>query len=512
MTQQINNKRVLKNTLMLYIRMGLVMIISLYTSRVLLEALGIEDYGIYNIVGGIVIMFSFFNNILTVAIRRFLSIAIASGDVKRVQIVLKASVKAVIIIACVLAFLIETVGLWFLNYKLNIPDNRLYAANCVFQLSLISFILNLNALPYNSAIVAYERMHIYAYIGIVEVILKLVFTFCILYINAIDKLILYAFLFFLLSTVIRFVTIWYCRNHIVTMEKDVIISQKDIVEIFKFSSWAVMGSIVYMIATQGVNIAINLFYGVLLNAAMGIASQISNAVSQFGGNFITAYNPPLTKIYANEGMSDNTYAFTVRVTKLTILLMSLIGLPIILNISEILSFWLKEVPPYSEGICVIMIIYIIIDIISSPLYILVYAKGDVKQYSILLSIIQIVYVIVFSIACVLGANPIEALSFNVLCALALHIGRLYILKKKMNFSVSKYCMDTVCPILLPLIIIVIVSLSILSFNFSNMLLSLTIKVFSIESLLCVIMYYLYLNKQERKYIITIVKNKVNKII
>lgn len=508
MTQQINNKQVLKNTLMLYVRMGLVMFISLYTSRVLLEALGIKDYGIYNIVGGIVVMFSFFNNILTVAIRRFISIAIASGDVYRVQIVLKSSIRAVLIIACVLAFLIETVGLWFLNFKLNIPDNRVFAANCVFQLSLISFILNLNALPYNSAIVAYERMHIYAYIGIVEVILKLVFTFFVLYINAIDKLILYALLFFILSTIIRFVDIWYCKNHIVSISKDIVISRKDIIEIFQFSSWAVLGSIVFMVATQGVNIAINIFYGVLLNAAIGIASQVSNAVSQFGGNFMTAFNPPLTKIYATEGMSSNTFSFTVRVTKMTVLLMSLIGLPIILNISEILIVWLKEIPPYTAGICVIMILYVIFDLISSPLYILVYAKGDVKQYSIILSVIQIVYVVALFFACKLGANPTEALSLNILCAIALHIGRLVMLKRLMKFSVLKYSIDTIAPIVLPLIIMSIISYFLTSFSINSLIGTLIIKLSITELFLCLIMYFFYLNKQERHYITSLIKMKI----
>lgn len=507
MANQINNSLVLKNTIMLYIRMGLVMIVSLYTSRVLLQALGVVDYGIYNIVGGVVVMFALFNNILTVAIRRFLAIAITSNDEERLKVVFKASVRAVMLVAVILAILMETFGLWLVNHKLNIPSDRLHAANWAFQLSILSFVLNLNALPYNAAIVSFERMNVYAYIGILEVVLKLLFTFCVLCIDAIDKLILYSILFFILSNCIRYIDVWYCRKHIISVSNETAVSKEDVLSIFKFSSWAVLGSVFYMLATQGINITMNLFFGVILNAAMGVSQTVSNAVSQFGGNFMTAFNPPLTKSFAAEGMSANTYNFTVRVTKMTILLMSIIAFPLILNISDILNIWLTEVPQYTAAICVIAILYVTIDIITSPLYILAYADGNVKMYSIVLSIIQLFYVIIFYVACKLGANPVQALSFNILCALAQHIGRLVILKNIMNFEVIRYCKDTVLPYAIPCIIFCLLQYYLLNNIAGSSILLLISKIIIIEIVIVFTLYLFYLNRQERSFITKTIKHK-----
>ena len=510
MANHINNKLVLKNTLMLYIRMGLVMIVSLFTSRVLLQALGVTDYGIYNIVGGVVVMFSFLNNILTVAIRRFLAIGIACEDKDRLGIVFKSSVQAVKIVAIILVILMELIGFWFVNYKLNIPNDRLYAANWAFQLSIFSFFLNLIALPYNSAIVAYEKMSVYAYIGIFEVIFKLIFTYCVLYIDSIDKLILYSVLFFILTNAVRIVNVQYCKKKIISISKDVATSREDILSIFKFSSWAVAGSVFYMLATQGVNILINLFFGVVLNAAIGISQQVINAINQFGGNFLTAFNPALTKNYAAEGLSETTFIFAVRVTKIIIILMSLISCPLIFNISEILNIWLVDVPAYTPEICIIAIIYTSIDIISSPLYILIYAKGEVKTYSIVLSIIQIIYVLAFYISCKMGATPVTALSFNVLCAIFLHIGRLLMIKKVMNFNVSRYCKETILQIVVPFLLLLLFQFTLLNHIDSSNFLFLLMRILSLELVMFIAFYFLYLNKNERDYLFTTILKKIKK--
>lgn len=490
--------------------MGLVMIVSLFTSRVLLQALGVTDYGIYNIVGGVVVMFSFLNNILTVAIRRFLAIGIASEDKNRIKSLFKSSIQAVRIVAVILVLIMESLGLWFVNYRLNIPPERLYAANWTFQLSILSFYLNLNALPYNAAIVSFERMNAYAYIGIIEVFLKLIFTFCVLYINSIDKLILYSILFFILTNSIRYINVWYCKSHIISITRDTPSSRDEVFSIFKFSSWAVSSSVFYMLATQGINIIMNLFFGVTLNAAIGISQQVTNAVNQFGGNFITAFNPPLTKNYAAEGMSSRTYEFTVRITKVTIILMSLISFPLIFNISSILDIWLTEVPNYTPAICIIAIIYSAIDIISSPLYILLYAKGEVKMYSIVLSIIQLAYILFFYLSCRIWNNPVYSLSFNVLCAVMLHIGRLIMIRKVMKFDILKYCKDTVIPFVLPCSIALIFQLIISKILIYEALPFLLIKILFLEIVLIASFLLLYLKKEERIYIISFLVNKLKK--
>ncbi len=487
--------------------MGLVMLVSLYTSRILLQALGVEDYGIYNIVGGVVIMFSFFNNILTVAIRRFLSIAIAKGDSYLLKKTFKSSTRAVMLIALVISILLETLGLWFVNYKLNIPDGRIFAANCVFQLSVITFILNLNALPYNAAIVSFEKMNIYAYIGIVEVLLKLVFTLCILYIGGIDRLILYAVLFCILSNFVRYIDIWYCKKNILKVSKTISVSKEDILPLFKYSAWAVLGTFAFMLASQGVNIIMNITFGVVLNAAIGISQQISNAVNQLGGNFQTAFNPQLTKSYAVEGMNNKTYLFTVKVTKITILLVAFLCIPLILNISEILNLWLVDVPLYTSSICIIGILYVAIDLISTPLYILIYAEGNVKQYSIVLALIQFVYVLFFFIFCKLGASPAQALLLNVICAVALHLGRLFMAKKMIKLNIGKYTLDTLKPFVIPIIGIVALYNVLFSQNY-NSFFNLLFKIAMLELILALLFWVFSFGKEEKMFVKTIIKNRI----
>lgn len=483
--------------------MGLVMLISLYTSRVLLSALGEVDYGIYNLVGSVVVMFSFFNNILTIAIRRFLSVAISSEDNTRIYSVFKACVRAVMIVAIIITFVLETGGVWFLNNKLDIPYDRLTAANWVFHLSVLSFILNLNALPYNAAIVSYEKMHIYAYVGILEVVLKLLFTLCVFYAPSVDKLILYSVLFFVLSNLIRFIDVWYCRKKIFNfdIEKNVSVQISDVKSIFSFSFWAVLGSVFYMLATQGVTILMNINFGIHLSAAMGIVMTVSNAVSQFGSNFTTAFNPALTKSYAVEGLSGSTYSFLVRVSKISVILVLLICVPLLLRIEEILDLWLVDVPALTSGLCSIAIIYVAIDIISSPLYILVYADGDVKRYSILLSIIQIIYVIGFYISCKLGASPITAYSLNVLCAVLLFFARLYMLKTIMKLNVLNYLKDVYLRLIIPILLVVLLNNNWLISHDDNFVWNIIFNICVFELFLILILFLLYLNREEKENIL-----------
>lgn len=508
MSEQINKNRIAKNTLLLYLRMGLVMVVSLYTSRILLQALGTTDYGIYNIVGGVVVMFSFINNILNVAIRRFLSVELSKGENNNIEVIFKSSVRAVQILAIVLALLLETVGIWFVNNKLNIPADRVLAAHVAFQFSIITFVLNLLALPYNAAIVAYERISIYAYYGILEVALRLAFTFVILYDNAVDRLMLYAGLFCLSSNIIRYLNVRYCRRNIINPGSEIQAKKKEILEIFSFSAWAVAGSFVYMLATQGVNIMINLFWGVVVNAAMGISQQVSGAVTQFGGNFQTAFNPQLTRSYAAEKMSLQTHNFAISVTKMTFFLVLLLVIPIVTQIDNILSLWLTEVPQYAAPICIISVLFVAIDMVSAPLYILVYADGNVKVYSIVLSVIQIFYIASFYIACQMGASPVQALSLNIINGTLQHIARMYMLKRIAGFNVFDYLKRTHLTLVIPICIVLLVAYAIdryISFDgFALLICKSTI----IEIILTVSLAFLYFNKSERQKIVQMIRLKI----
>lgn len=505
----IDSSKVLKNTIMLYVRMALMMLITLYTSRIVLEALGIEDYGIYNIVGGIVVMFSFLNLTLTVAIRRFLSVELATGDKNRFVEVFRASVLAVFIASVILIIGLETVGLWFLNNKINIPVGRLEAANYTFQFSILTFLCNMNAVPYNSAIVSCERMGIYAYIGIAEAALKLGLIFF-LPMCGNDKLIVYSSMIFFMALLVLFYNYGYCRVKIVKIQNVFNVKYSDVIAIFNFSAWSILGSLVFMLATQGVNIIYNLFFGVALNAAMGIAQQVNAAFNQFIGNMQTAFNPPLTKSYASSGLDSKTFDFVCDTSRMTFLLVVIIGFPAILNMDGLLNVWLLNVPKYALQFSILFILYAALDGCSGPLYILVYANGKIKGYQILLSGIQMIYVVIVYILCVYKMSPVFILSLNVLNGLLLFAGRLYILKQMMSFPIKLYLSRVFSSAVFPLLLLSLLGLlidnGIPGHDFRILVIRLS---FSIVATLT-ILYFVYLNCRERQFILRTIKSKIKK--
>ena len=494
---------------MLYVRMILMMFITLYTSRIVLETLGIEDYGIYNIVGGVVVMFSFLNLTLTVAIRRFLSVALATGDEARFIEILRASVLAVFIASVILIIGLETIGLWFLNSKINIPAGRLEAANYTFQFSILTFLSNMNTVPYNSAIVSCERMGIYAYIGIAEAALKLGLIL-LLPLYGSDKLIIYSSMIFIMALLVFFYNYGYCRFKIVRIRNIFDVRFADVTAIFSFSAWSILGSLVFMLATQGVNIICNIFFGVALNAAMGIAQQVNAAFNQFIGNLQTAFNPPLTKSYASSGLDSKTFDFVCDTSRMTFLLVVIIGFPAILNMDSLLNVWLLNVPKYAMQFSVLFILYAALDGCSGPLYILVYANGKIKTYQILLSGIQIIYVVIVYVLCTYGMSPVYILSLNVVNGLFLFAGRLYILRQMMNFPIKLYFSRVFVPAIFPLLLLFLLGLlidnGISSLGFRALVIRLS---FSCVATLA-ILYFMYLNYRERQFILRTIKSKIRK--
>lgn len=509
MSGQINQKTVAKNTLMLYIRMGVMMIVSLYASRVVLATLGIDDFGIYNVVGGVVVMFSFMNITLTVAIRRFLAYELGQEEGGRIQEVFNASIIAVFIASVIIVIGLESIGLWFLNYKLNIPPDRLGAANFVFHFSVLSFFFNMNLIPFSSAIVVYEKMGVYAYLGIAETMLKLGLVLSLPYIPG-DKLRWYGLLVALLAVLMAICNYIYCNYRIIKPKTLQIIKWSDVLSIFKFSAWTILGTMIFMLATQGVNMIYNVFFGVAINAALGIAQQVSNATNQFVGNFQTAFNPQLTKSYSAEGLSEKTYGFICQTSRLSIMLIVAIGVPIIANTTPVLELWLKEVPAYAVQFTIIFLLYAAVDGASGPLYYLVYAKGELKMYQITMGVIQLVYVLLVYLFCSLGLDPVYVLSINVITAALMYIARLLILKKIMDFPVKEYLLKVVVPLIIP--VLLFTGLTILNGhimkdgNITVMICKILISII-IVSLIC---YFGYLNNNERLFVLSMVKNKFKK--
>ena len=296
--QSNNNKRIAKNTLLLYFRMLLMMLVSLYTSRVVLKALGVEDYGIYNVVGGVVAMFSVLSGSLSTAISRFLNFELGKEDKKGLEKVFSSSVTIQFGLSLIVLLLAETIGLWFLNNKMVLPEDRVYAANWVFQLSLITFVLNLISIPYNAAIVAHERMSAFAYISIMEAVGKLLVAYIIV-MSPIDRLIMYSVMLTGIAGFIRIAYGIYCKRNFEECRYHYIYDKTLLYKMFKFAGWNFIGASSSILRDQGGNIVINLFCGPAVNAARAIASQVNIAINSFVSNFMIALNPQITKSYAS---------------------------------------------------------------------------------------------------------------------------------------------------------------------------------------------------------------------
>lgn len=379
---QANNKRIAKNTLLLYLRTFLTLIINLYASRVVLNALGVEDFGIYNVVGGVVGMFTLISGSMTTATQRFIAFELGKKDGDSNH-VFSATLTIHIAIAAIVVLLGETFGFWFINEKLVISQERMMAANWVFQFSLLTFVLNIISIPYNGLIVAHERMDAFAFISIGEAVLKLL---CVLSLEFIftDTLILYAFYMLAIAFVIRLAYGIFCSKFFTDSKYRFFKKSPIYHQILGFTGWNFLGSTAGVLSNQGQNILINMFFGVVPNAARAIASQVDNALNQFVTNFTMALNPQITKSYA---MGDKEYTLKLvsQGGKLCFFLFLCGAAPIMFCASEILEIWLKQVPDYSVLFLRLSFVYILLQTWSQTLYTLMLASGDIKLYQIIVS-------------------------------------------------------------------------------------------------------------------------------
>lgn len=340
-----DGKRIAKNTLMLYLRMFLVMGISLYTSRIVLEQLGIVDYGIYNVVGGVVAMFGFINASMAASTQRYLTFDLGRKDLEHLNITFNTSLHIHVIIALVVVSIGEIGGVWFMYNKMQIPPDRMTAAFWVFQFSLASMIVTFINVPYNALIIAYEKMSAFAYISILEVVMKLGIAF-LLMASPIDRLIYFAILNFVSSIIVRIIYTIYCSRNFAAVKLRRLFNKSLFKEMSGFAGWSLFGQLAAIGFTQGLNVLLNMFFGPAVNAARGVAVQVQGAVSQFSMNFQTAINPQITKSYAQQDFG-NMHMLVCRSSKFTYFLLFALTLPILLETPYILNLWLKEVPDYT---------------------------------------------------------------------------------------------------------------------------------------------------------------------
>lgn len=382
-----DNKLIMKNTAFMAVRMLFSMGVSLYTSRVVLQQLGVVDFGIYNVVGGLAIIMSFFSSALTAAIQRYMNVELAVPGGSGMQKVFSACWGCVAVMTVCFLVVAEVVGVWFLNNKLNIPAERMYDAHVVFQLSLLIVVVELFRVPYNSLIIAHERMSFFAYNSIVEVSLKLV-TAIMLSVVPGNKVIIYMWYLVGVAVVINASYVVYCRRKFPEVRFSLRAERRQIIEIGKFAGWNVLTSISDISYQQGSSMILNIFYGVSLNATMGIANQVKTAVSSFTRSVQTAANPQIIKLFAS-GEYDAFALLFMRISRVSFYLVLLLGVPIILNTEYILTLWLTAIPPSGVLFVRLMILFCILDSLTGPLWVSMQAAGKIAGYQIVISVVWI---------------------------------------------------------------------------------------------------------------------------
>lgn len=381
MSVENSNKRIVKNSIMLYIRMLISIVVSLYTSRIVLKTLGAEDYGVYNVVGGVVAMFSFLNASMSGATSRFLTVALGKNDQKLSNDTFSSALLAHIGIAAVVFVLIETIGIWFLNNKLIIPPERIIAAHIILQCSVISMFFNVTQVPYNASIIAHEDMDIYAYVELLNVFLKLGVVF-LLSIGSCDKLILYAILMALTSITVAVVYRIYCLRHYQECKFHFIWEPSIIKPLLSFSGWDVLGNMSFIAKTQGTSFIFNMLYGVTMNAANGIATTVQGIIQGFSSNIIQAFRPAIIKNYASENF-ENQQSYTESALRISSLLLSLVSVPLIIETKYVMTLWLGDVPEYAEVFCQVLLVINYFSTASNCVIISIHANGKVKFLSFL---------------------------------------------------------------------------------------------------------------------------------
>ena len=374
-----SNSRIAKNTVFLYLRMLLSLVVSLYTSRVVLQVLGAQDYGLYSVVGGIVIMFGFLNSSMSGAPSRFLTYEIGRKDDERLKDTFSSAMEVHIAIALVIFVVAETVGLWLLAYKLNIPEGRMGAAHVVYQTSVLSMMVGVTQVPYNASIIAHEKMDVYAYVEMLNILLKLVIVYVLL-IGNLDKLILYAFLILGVSVFIAVIYRVYCIRKFKECHFHAVWRPKVIKPLLTFSGWDLYGNMSGTVQQQGINMIVNHFLGVAINAASGIATTVNVAVAGFAKNIIMAFRPQIIQNYAQGNIGAMSKLMT-NASKYCLMLFLAMSLPLIAVMPYVLQLWLTEVPAKTVEICRIVLLTNIPGLLNSIVVIGIHATGKIKRLS-----------------------------------------------------------------------------------------------------------------------------------
>ncbi len=503
------NKRIAKNTIALYIRTLATMGIGLYTSRIVLNVLGIDNFGIYNVVGGVVAMFSIISASLSQSISRYLTFELGKDNTERLRAIFSTSVNIQIIMSFIILIFAEIIGTWFLNNKLNIAPDRLYAANWVLQFSILSFIITLISVPYNAAIIAHERMKAFAYVGIIEASLKLIIVIA-LYFSPIDLLITYAFMLFLVSCVIRLIYGKYCKKNFEECGYKFMIDKKLFYSMSKFAGWNFISSTMYILNTQGVNIISNMFFGVSINAARGLATQVDSITKTFVNNFTTAVKPQIIKSYSS-GEIDYNAKLICKSTKFSYFLMMFFAVPLIFETETILHLWLKTYPDYAPDFIRLTMIFSLTWILGDILYTNIMAIGKLKKYMITETFISCMVFIGSYILFHFGCSPIVPYVIFIMVYAILIFVRLLFLNKLQHFPVKMYLKETLYPVIIVSLLSIIIPILVKILIPSSIINSLIIILSCIISI-CINIYVVGLKTEERNLVVNKIKEYRDKLL
>lgn len=504
-----NNKRLAKNTVFLYFRMAFLMCIGLYTSRVVLRTLGIEDYGTYNLVGSIVLMFGFLNATLSTSTQRFLNIEIGKGDTQKLKEVFSNSLFLHLMLVGIIFLLAETVGLWYVIDIAVIPPGREEAAVWVYQFSIIAACIQIIQLPFMATIIAHEKMNAYAYISIFEGIAKLLIVYLIQVLDY-DKLVMYGLFVLTVHICVAFFYNIYCQKHFSEARFRVSVNKPMLKEMLGFSGWNLTGNLTFACNTQGLNIVLNAFFGTVVNAARGVAFQIQALVTQFANNFQIAVKPQIIKYYA-AGQLDEMYKLVTRSAKYSAFMMIVIVVPVIINIKELLTLWLGEYPPYTPIFVTIILIRCIVSTITNNIIMVVHASGYLKNISICAGTLLLLVLPISYIMLLLGFSPATVFVVDLVAAIGEAFIELYFMNKYIKFPVKKFCKEVYIKVFF--ILATMYLLTYLIYHFVNDLgniYTLLIVLPSSVIISLLIIYTLGLNSDERKNIITMIKSKIKR--
>jgi len=497
-----NNKRIAKNTLLLYIRLFVTMIIGLFTSRIVLQTLGIEDYGVYNVVAGFVAMFSLFTSSLSSAISRYLTYNLGKGDKDTLSRVFSTSMNIMVCTAFLFIVIGELLGIWFLNAHLNIPEDRMYAANWVFQLTLLTFATNLINVPNNSTIIAHERMDFFAYVSIFEVVMKLVIVYM-LYVSPFDKLITYAFLYWLVAILILCIYSFYCKKNFNECRYHKVFDKDLLKEMSGFAGWNLLGSGTYIFNTQGVNILTNMFFNVASNAARGVANTVEGIAKHFVQNFTTAINPQITKSYA-EGNFPYLYSLVCRGSKFSYILMLFFFVPFMFETETIMKLWLGEYPLEAPVFLRLSMIGTMFDLLGNSTANAAWATGDIKKYYIIVGGLGMA---VFPLTWVVFAMGFPAYTAYIVFALiyaVIMVVKVYIIKGLVGFPPRLFLMSVILPILVTTITSFIVPAIVFYSMDGSIIRTIVVSAVSIVSV-AICTYYTGLTAQEKNFALSQMK-------